>query len=103
MDQGYQLLYMQIWSLWPYKFDYTIVYHVNVGVNFSLFINYRLNNKVIVWIISLKKLEQLECLHSENTPGHPMITHTLDTYRILSQNKTKSKLQILKNCQYHIL
>ena len=39
------------------------------------------------------QLEQLECLHSENTP-HPMITHTIYSYKIPSQNKTKSNLQI---------
>ena len=27
---------------------------------------------------------------------HLMITHTIDSYQIPSQNKTKSKLQILK-------
>ena len=41
-----------------------------------------------------KKLEQLECLRSEDTPCHPMITHTIDSYWIQSQNLTKSKLQI---------
>ena len=30
---------------------------------------------------------------------HHMITHTSDSHQIPSQNKTKSKLQILKNCQ----
>ena len=34
-----------------------------------------------------------------DTPGCPMITHTRDSYQIQSENKTKSKLQILKNCQ----
>ena len=28
-----------------------------------------------------------------------MITHTIDSYQIQSQNKTKSKLQIWKNYQ----
>ena len=37
------------------------------------------------------KLEQLE--------RRPMITHTSDSHQIPSQNNTKSKLQILKNCQ----
>ena len=32
-----------------------------------------------------------------DTPRRPMITHTSDSHHI--QNKTKSKLQILKNCQ----
>ena len=42
------------------------------------------------------KLEQLERLHSENTPSRLMITHTIESYWIPSQKKTKSKLQILK-------
>ena len=40
------------------------------------------------------KLEQLECLCSEDTPRSPMITHTIDSYQIPIQNKIKSKLQI---------
>ena len=32
-------------------------------------------------------------------PHHPMITHTSDSHQIPSQNETKSRLQILKNCQ----
>ena len=40
------------------------------------------------------KLEQLECLHSEDTRRRLMITHTIDSYWIPSQKKTKSKLQI---------
>ena len=39
------------------------------------------------------KLEQLERLHSEDTPRRLMITHTIESYWIPSQ-KTKSKLQI---------
>ena len=31
-----------------------------------------------------------------DTPRRPMITHTNDSHQTLSQNKTKSKLQILK-------
>ena len=34
-----------------------------------------------------------------DTPRRPMITHTSDSHQIPSQKKTKSKLQILKNCQ----
>ena len=44
--------------------------------------------------ISTSKLEQLERLCSENTPGCLMITHTIESYWIPSQKKTKSKLQI---------
>ena len=40
------------------------------------------------------KLEQLERLRSEDTPRHLMITHTIESYWIPSQNKTKSKFQI---------
>ena len=41
------------------------------------------------------ELEQLECLHSEETPPRRlMITHTIKSYWIPSQKKTKSKLQI---------
>ena len=45
------------------------------------------------------KLEQIECLRSENTPRRPMITHTIDSYQIPCHNKTKSKLQIRNICQ----
>ena len=45
------------------------------------------------------KLEQLERLPSENTPHRLMITHTIESYWIPSQKKTKSKLQILRICQ----
>ena len=34
-----------------------------------------------------------------DTPRCPMITHTSDSHQFPCQNKTKSKLQILKNCQ----
>ena len=40
------------------------------------------------------KLEQLERLHSEDTPRRLMITHTIESYWIPSEKKTKSKLQI---------
>ena len=40
------------------------------------------------------ELEQLERLRSEDTPRHLMITHTIESYWIPSQKKTKSKLQI---------
>ena len=43
-----------------------------------------------------KKLQQLERLRSEDTPHHLMITHTIESYWIPSQKKTKSKLQIYK-------
>ena len=45
---------------------------------------------------SQKQLEQLEHLHSEDTPRRLMITHTIESYWIPSQKKTKSKLQIKK-------
>ena len=40
------------------------------------------------------QLEQLERLRSEDTPRRLMITHTIESYWIPSQKKTKSKLQI---------
>ena len=40
------------------------------------------------------ELEQLERLHSEDTPCRLMITHSIESYLIPSQKKTKSKLQI---------
>ena len=39
-------------------------------------------------------LEQLERLRSEDTPRRLMITHTIESYWIPSQKKTKSNLQI---------
>ena len=46
------------------------------------------------------KLEQLECMHSENTPRRHMISHTIDSYQIPSENKTKSKLQICQKFEF---
>ena len=40
------------------------------------------------------ELKQLEHLRSEDTPHRLMITHTIDSYWVPSQKKTKSKLQI---------
>ena len=40
------------------------------------------------------KLEQLERLRSEDTPHRLMITHTVESYWMTTQKKTKSKLQI---------
>ena len=45
---------------------------------------------------SQHQLEQLECLHSEDTPRRLMITHTIESYWIQSQKMTKSKWQIQK-------
>ena len=49
---------------------------------------------IIKWkcilILPHNKLEQLECLCSEDIPCHLMITHTIESYWNLSQNKTKS-------------
>ena len=64
------------------------------------------------------KLEQLECLRSEDTPRGPVISHTIDqfvlnpksilltsSYRIPSPKKVKAeKLQkFAKNCNFRIL
>ena len=40
------------------------------------------------------ELEQLERLRSGDIPHRLMITHTIESYWIPSQKKTKSKLQI---------
>ena len=44
-----------------------------------------------------RKLEQLKCLRSEDTTRRLMITHTIESYWIPSQKKTK--LQIQRICQ----
>ena len=47
----------------------------------------------------LSKLEQLERLHSEDTPHRPVITHTMtSSYRIPSQKKVKAE-KIRKVCE----
>ena len=45
-------------------------------------------------IYSLFSSYKLEPLRSEDTPRRLMITHTIESYWIPSQKKTKSKLQI---------
>ena len=50
--------------------------------------------KWMPWKPNDDKLEQLERLRSEDTPRRLMITHTIESYWIPSQQKTKSKLQI---------
>ena len=60
--------------------------------------------KYVYVYVTLKKLEQLERLRSEDTPRRPMITHTIDqfilnpksilltsSYQIPSQNKMKAE------------
>ena len=39
------------------------------------------------WRVLLKKLQQLQRLRSEDNPHRLMITHTIDSYRIPSQNE----------------
>ena len=46
------------------------------------------------------ELEQLERLRSEDIPRRLMITHTIESYWIPSQKKTKTRKQILKIRQY---
>ena len=46
---------------------------------------------------TIKELEQLECLRSEDTPHHLMITHSIELYWIPSQKKNKVKVTNLKN------
>ena len=45
-------------------------------------------------VMELAPQSQLERLRSEDTPRRLMITHTIESYWIPSQKKTKSKLQI---------
>ena len=50
---------------------------------------------MLLWMLKLyshDKLEQLECLRSEDTSRRLMITHTIESYWIPSQKKTESKL-----------
>ena len=49
--------------------------------------------------MSHAKLEQPECLRSEETFIGLMITHTSESYWIPSEKKKKSKLQIYRICQ----
>ena len=46
------------------------------------------------WSPFLNQLEQLERLRSDDTPRRLMITHTIVSYWIPIQKKTKSNLQI---------
>ena len=55
----------------------------------------KVHNEINKWIAEIIiKLEQLERLRSEDTPHRLMITHSIESYWIPSQKKTKSKLQI---------
>ena len=45
-------------------------------------------------VVDKHKLEQLEPLCSDDTPCQLMITHTIVSYWIPSQKKTKTKLQV---------
>ena len=51
-------------------------------------------NEIVICSCLARKLEQLERLRSEDTPRRLLITHTIESYWIPSQKKTKSKLQI---------
>ena len=53
-----------------------------------------MGNLTTKFMLPSLKLEQLESLRSEDTPRRLMITHTIESYWIPSQKKTKSKLQI---------
>ena len=43
-------------------------------------------------LIAKLKLEQLERLRSEDTPNRLMITHTIESYWIPTQKKTKLQI-----------
>ena len=66
----------------------------------SFILNMDSNKPVPDYIIltqwNLGQLEELERLGSEDTPRRLTITHTIESYWIRSQKKTKSKLQIKK-------
>ena len=65
-----------------------------LGTNSLVFftVSSQLIAKLSNW--TMLELEQLKRLRSDDTPRRPMITHTIDSYWIPSQNKTNSKLQI---------
>ena len=46
-----------------------------------------------------KKLEQLERLGSEDTPHHPMITHTIDQFISDPKSKQDVSQKIRKSCE----
>ena len=95
----------QISFNWFIKLDVLIakylknLYHILLFSQFFI-LNMDSNKPVPDYIIltqwNLGQLEQLESLRSKDTPHRPMITHTIKSYWIPSQKKTKSKLQILK-------
>ena len=56
---------------------------------------YKASRASVLMLLTMQyELEQLESLHSEDTPRCLMITHTIESYWIPSQKKTKSKLHI---------
>ena len=54
-------------------------------------------SKVFAKALLSHKLEQLECLRSEDTPHHLMITHTIESYWIPKSKEDKVKVTNLKN------
>ena len=70
-----------------------IIANMEVGLTLVVWIYFKNDENIFVFSI-ISKLEQLERLRSEDTPHRLMITHTIESYWIPSQKKTKSKLQI---------
>ena len=50
-------------------------------------------------VISQYQLEQLERLRSEDTPRHPMITHTIDQFISDPKSKQGESRKIRKICE----
>ena len=53
----------------------------------------------VLKVSKLKKKNRTRTPSFWHTPRHLMITHSSDSHQIPSENKTKSKLRSLKNCQ----
>ena len=68
-------------------FSLTLIVTQRYGINFDFEVKFDLEGEGQ----SPPKLEQLEHLHCEDTPSRLMITHTIESYWIPSQMKTKSK------------
>ena len=85
------LLIYNGWCIYKIPVSYDILIYNLLGLVIwiltdSYLFNFLHNGKI--------KLEQLERLRSEDSPRRLMITHTIESYWIPSEKKTKSKLQI---------
>ena len=57
------------------------------------------NKYIHIW---QEKLEQLERLHSENSPTYPIIAHTIDSYQIPCQNKQDQSYTLKKIHKFNL-